>query len=184
MSLISSVANYGGRQSDNQQGIKQFVISPQNYAYWVFKNKMPNQFITPESKEKNVLIPKDLYVNNDLYVENNIYNVSDRNKKKNIENVTDIEASYLLQLKPKTFQYIKQVDKEEEDEEKEKEEKPKNHYGLIAQEVEEIFPDLVNTSLFGDKNINYIELIPIMICKMKEMQKDIDNLKEMIKSRH
>jgi len=172
MSLIS---NYGGKQNDAQQNIKQFVISPQNNALWIFKTQSGNQIITPENKNKNVLIPQDLYINNDLYVENNIYNLSDINKKTNIQEISETAKLNILKLKPKTFQYLKtDEDNNDQDEIKQK------HYGLIAQDVEEIFPELVNNSIQGHKNINYIELIPIMISKIQEMQNEIDNLKSII----
>jgi hypothetical protein len=51
------------------------------------------------------------------------------------------------------------------------------HYGFIAQELEEMFPDLVqyNSSL-NCQTINYLELIPLIICKMQKMQNQIDEL--------
>jgi hypothetical protein len=175
MSLISNISNYGGKQSDNQQNIKQFVISPQNNALWIYKTQSGYQIISPENKSKNVLIPQDLYVNNDLYVENNIYNLSDRNKKTNIQDISYADNLNVLKLKPKTFQYLKT-----DEDINEIVEIKKTHYGFIAQDVEEIFPELVNNSIQGYKNVNYIELIPIMISKIQEMQNEIDNLKSII----
>jgi hypothetical protein len=54
----------------------------------------------------------------------------------------------------------------------------KQHYGLLAQNVEEVFPELVEENYFGYKSVNYQELIPIIISKMKNMQSEIDQLKE------
>ena len=61
----------------------------------------------------------------------------------------------------------------------------KNHYGLIAQEVEEQYPLLVSEidDVLDDdadtkiKTVNYMELIPLMISKMQKMQYEIDELK-------
>ena len=41
MSLIGTVANYGGRQPNNFQNIKQFVVSGGSQAIWIYK-KQPN----------------------------------------------------------------------------------------------------------------------------------------------
>ena len=48
---------------------------------------------------------------------------------------------------------------------------------FIAQELEQIYPELVqhNDSL-NCKTINYLELIPLIICKMQKMQTQIDEL--------
>ena len=56
----------------------------------------------------------------------------------------------------------------------------KTHYGLIAQELQEIFPELVYENSNGLLNVNYIEIIPILIEAIKEQQEEIDNLKKII----
>ena len=68
------------------------------------------------------------------------------------------------------------------------------HYGLIADEVQEILPGLVKKAIQPAKHenndvkgkiiadavefntVNYIELIPILIGAVKEQQKKIDEL--------
>ena len=54
----------------------------------------------------------------------------------------------------------------------------KEHYGFIAQEIEKLYPELVKNSEMGYKTVNYIELIPILVSKMQEMDKEIKELKE------
>ncbi len=49
--------------------------------------------------------------------------------------------------------------------------------GLIAQEVEKIYPELVKTGIDGYKSINYTGLIPVMIEAMKKQQELINKLK-------
>ncbi|MEQ9008167.1 MAG: tail fiber domain-containing protein [Ekhidna sp.] len=48
--------------------------------------------------------------------------------------------------------------------------------GLIAQEVEKVFPELVNTLPNGYKTVNYQALVPVLIEALKEQQKLIDKL--------
>lgn len=52
--------------------------------------------------------------------------------------------------------------------------------GLIAQELEEVLPNLVHTMRNGYKSIDYVKLVPYLIAGMKELQKQIDELKEKI----
>ena len=53
--------------------------------------------------------------------------------------------------------------------------------GLIAQDVEKIFPELVTTDNNGYKSVNYTGLIPVMIESIKTLQKEIEELKKKIK---
>jgi hypothetical protein len=175
MSLFSNVANYGGKQGDNQQGIKQFVVNPQTCANWILSTILSSgeKFITPENKDKNVYVSKDFHVLRDLYVERHVYNLSDMNKKTNIEKISSTDTLNLDLLEPVTFQYLS----EEKDEKGEKDEKDeKKHYGLIAQQVEKVYPNLI-VLVDECKHLNYMELIPILISRMKEMQKEINELK-------
>ena len=55
----------------------------------------------------------------------------------------------------------------------------KQHYGLIAQDVETIYPHLVKDDLFYNyKSINYVEFIPILITKIKQLEDEIELLKQ------
>jgi hypothetical protein len=165
MSIISTVANYGGKQPSYTQNIKQFVVSPTvSQAEWIFSkiSTTGEISITPANKTKSVYIYKDLYVNG------SIYNTSDKNHKEEIEPISDSKIEKLLDLEP--VEYKLKTDT-----------KKKKHFGLIAQDVEEIYPELISDSNLGFKSVNYIELIPLLLLKMKNMQKEIDELKEQIK---
>jgi hypothetical protein len=48
------------------------------------------------------------------------------------------------------------------------------HYGVIAQEVEKVLPEVVNTGSDGTKAVAYTELIPVLIEAVKEQQKLIE----------
>ncbi len=50
-------------------------------------------------------------------------------------------------------------------------------FGLIAQEVEDVFPEVVKTERDGYKSVNYNGIIPVLIEAIKEQQKIIDQLK-------
>jgi hypothetical protein len=54
----------------------------------------------------------------------------------------------------------------------------KNSYGVIAQEIENILPDLVETNKQNNlKSVSYTQLIPILVESIKELKKEIDFLK-------
>jgi hypothetical protein len=53
-----------------------------------------------------------------------------------------------------------------------------NHHGVIAQEIENIFPDLVATDENGYYNVNYIEFIPLLIQALQEQGKKIAELEK------
>jgi len=51
------------------------------------------------------------------------------------------------------------------------------NYGFIAQELREVFPELVREDNNGYLGIDYISLIPVMVEAMKELREEIDMLK-------
>ena len=52
----------------------------------------------------------------------------------------------------------------------------KKHYGLIAQDLQEIYPDLVYENDNGYLSINYTEIIPLLIQSIKELKEEVDVL--------
>jgi hypothetical protein len=49
--------------------------------------------------------------------------------------------------------------------------------GLIAQEVEKVVPEVVNTDKEGYKSLSYDKLTAVLIEAVKEQQKEIETLK-------
>jgi len=154
-----SGANYGGKQPTNTTYVKQFVSAVAGYANWVYKNKTyPNtRYITPATPD-NVVLEKN------LTVKGIIITPSDINLKENITDLSNDFSLGLMSINPKQYNYKADESKQ-------------IHYGMIAQEIEQYFPELVlNES--NVRSVNYLELIPIMIVRMKTMQKEIDDLKK------
>lgn len=110
---------------------------------------------------------------------------SDKRLKKEIKTFSDA-SSIISKLKPKTYFY-------NQDEFEQLHLPAEKQFGFIAQELEEILPELVSTSKLSTKivngerlmeefkSINYIELIPILIKGMQEQQQQIEELKEEVK---
>ncbi|MBQ6063352.1 MAG: tail fiber domain-containing protein [Prevotella sp.] len=53
----------------------------------------------------------------------------------------------------------------------------RTHYGLIAQELQKVYPDLVYENDNGYLSINYTELIPIMLQSIKELKAQVDEMR-------
>ena len=53
--------------------------------------------------------------------------------------------------------------------------------GVIAQEIESILPEVVTTRTNGYKAVRYEKIVPLLIEAIKEQQKQIDELKALIK---
>ena len=53
----------------------------------------------------------------------------------------------------------------------------KAHYGFVAQELKEVYPDLVYENAQGELSINYIEMIPLLVQSIQELAMEVNNLK-------
>ena len=51
------------------------------------------------------------------------------------------------------------------------------HYGVIAQRVERVLPEVVREGPGGEKSVSYTELVPVLIEAIKEQQKEIEKLR-------
>ena len=60
--------------------------------------------------------------------------------------------------------------------------KKERKLGLSAQEVEAILPEIVTDAPIGDgyKTVDYAKIVPVLIEAIKEQQKQIDELKQLI----
>jgi len=56
------------------------------------------------------------------------------------------------------------------------------HFGFIAQEVEEVLPELVRKDSQGKKTLSYNKLIPYLVRAIQEQQKEIEELKVQIQN--
>ena len=62
-----------------------------------------------------------------------------------------------------------------------KDENKKQKIGVLAQDIEKVFPELVSESN-GVKSVNYQGLVPVLINALKEQQTEIDELKEIVQA--
>ena len=106
------------------------------------------------------------------------YSFSDRRLKTNIES-TENNLEKILALNPVSYQW------------KEGDRKGRTEIGLIAQEVEEIIPEVVreqgrleDEDITDYKTVDYEKLVSTLIGAIQEQQKEIDILKNQMKECH
>jgi len=95
---------------------------------------------------------------------------SDIRLKKNIEPLSDA-LSRVLQINAYTYNWkdtLRGIDQQ---------------IGFIAQELEQQFPELVETDEEGMKSVAYSNMVPVLLEAIKEQQKQIDELKALLKDR-
>lgn len=166
MSINYSVANYSGRQPNNSAYIKTFTGGNQiqnwiSSLYYDSTKGTNVDVITTYTPGANV------YIQGDLYVDGSIYNPSDINLKEDIKDI-ELDDEVFMLMRPKQFKMKYGSDN-------------RIHYGFIAQEFENIIPELIHTKpddkMNNLKAVNYVELVPILVNKIQKMQGEIDNLK-------
>lgn len=101
-----------------------------------------------------------------------ITQTSDARFKENVSNLNN-KSSVLSQLRPVSYTLRKDnvLFMPEE-------EKHVTHYGFIAQEVQEIAPELVYEDGAGYLSINYTELIPLLVKKVQELSAEVEELQK------
>jgi hypothetical protein len=96
------------------------------------------------------------------------FSSSDKNWKKNIKNI-DFSLKKLSQINGVEFDWIEDIPFHGN----------KGHdVGVIAQEIELILPEAVQTRESGMKAVQYDKIIPLLIESIKELQKQIKELKK------
>ena len=123
------------------------------------------------------------YFNGPVYVTSSLtaqsfVTSSDARLKQNIENINLREAeSAILRLRPVSYYFKQSVDSFLCMEDLNTKALEKQHYGLIAQEVKEVLPDLVYEKEGDYMAVNYIELIPLLIKEIQKLSAEVENLK-------
>ena len=54
-------------------------------------------------------------------------------------------------------------------------------YGFIAQDIEQIFPDMVNYNLQDKMSMDYIQLIPLIVEQYQRLNKEFNRVKKELK---
>jgi hypothetical protein len=172
-----SNANYNGRVGNNTSNTRYFTPGQQP-VLWTTTTYSGKTVLTPiSSNYENVYIPGN------LYVDGSIINPSDLILKDNITEISSDLSDAIMRLKPSQFTFKSDSSNQV-------------HYGFIAQEFEEHFPELVTLkpnpqikqyiNPMNSQNINsinYLEILPLLVHKIQSMQQEIDELKGLLKDK-
>jgi hypothetical protein len=134
-----------------------------NYSFYTNSNSKFNKSVIIGSNATSTSINLNDYIlniNGNMGITGNIFNASDSNLKKNIETYPNA-LNKILNCRGVLYEF--------------KEDYKKN-IGVIAQEIEKIIPEIVETTSNGIKNVNYLGFIGIMIEAIKDLNNKIDNL--------
>jgi hypothetical protein len=107
------------------------------------------------------------YANGNAWHAGNVTAYSDIRVKDNIR-IIDNAVDKVMQIRGVTFTRTDRADTE------------RRHAGVIAQEVEVVLPEVVDTDEFGTKSVAYGNMVGLLIEAIKEQQKQIEELKRMI----
>jgi hypothetical protein len=106
-----------------------------------------------------------IHPNSNVWIGGSLIQASDARLKKNITHLTGVLSS-IQRLNGYTYYW--------NDENKDKEQQ----IGLLAQEIQKEFPQLVTQTADGSLSVNYIGLIPVLLEGLKEQQRQINELKQ------
>lgn len=116
---------------------------------------------------------------NDAYVHLNFIGPSDRSLKTDINELNSIGKD-VLKLKPVKYKMLPRFEGEAKADSVQMERSKEYHIGFIAQDLKEVFPELVVQDENGMLGIKYIEIIPLMVKAFQEQQVQIEELKKRI----
>lgn len=176
-------ANKGG----DFRGYSQFGNPLNNYGvYTITGGTATNSYGIYASAAGGTATNYAGYFNGNVYISGS-YGPSDQNLKSNIQDLTNA-MSIIEQLQPKTFEFNQSA-------------YPSmnldggNQFGLIAQDVQSILPELISNNthpavfdslgniISPEVNflgLEYTQLVPILIAGMKEQQSDLDTKDSLI----
>ena len=136
---------------------------------WNIKTVNNIQIIEPISSNISLYIPGN------IYLDGTIITPSDARLKQNIIDISNETSEQLYNLKPVTFQFNSDISN-------------KLHYGFIAQDIENYFPELIfnkkdkhNNTI---KHINYMEFVPLLVHQIQQLHYKILQLENQIQQLH
>ena len=149
---------FGGRIAV-QGNIKQFYTGPNNTNSLTYQTIGGVQYQTL-TDQSTTLYLSDVVISN-------LSSFSDRSLKDNIINLPEEKTQSLLDLNPTQFTF--------------KSDAKKNiHYGFIAQDLEQVYPELVEYENGRALGVNYSKLTSVLISAVNELAAELAELKKQL----
>jgi len=159
---ISSTAPTGASEGDlwwdSESGFLFVYYNDGDSSQWV--EASPE--VLAEGPNGTYTLTGNLIVTEDITVQGTLFETSDRGLKNNIHTINH-PLDTINRLRGVEFNWIKN---------------DKQSMGLIAQEVEQVLPYLVQTDSTGTKTINYTALVGALIESIKELDDKVSKLQK------
>ena len=191
---------FGMEYNYNNQGGLDFFIA------WQETNWGPNKLHIGDNGKVGIGRKPTTYaleVNGSVLANSGVFVTSDGALKRNIKDMSEQRLDYvtrLKRLKSKTYEKLVEsgkdnadivkamveagkIPKEEaasalKDLNERKKDTYRSEYGFIAQDVKDLFPELVQEDEEGILAVNYSGLIPVLLEAIKDLQDKVDNLEQ------
>lgn len=156
---------------------EEILYQPKNKSLRRYRREGHILWYTSMIRDGNLIVDKNLTVKNNLTVSGNIigdviWNTSDLNLKTDISSISDA-LSKINSIRGVNFKWKKY----KPDGESPNPDRDRNRIGCIAQEVNEVLPEAVDSVKDGEWRASYTTLIPLLIEAVKELSAEVDILK-------
>lgn len=162
------VGNSSIIDSDWYFGSASFELKIQNQQYIILEAPTVDISSNKLNVSNNLNVSNDVSCNT-LHVATGAYQTSDINLKDIISDDISLEKAYNVLEKCHTIQYVLKGD-----------ESKKEQIGMIAQEIQEYFPEIISESKDGILSLDYARLSVILFRLVKDLSKKNDDLNNRI----
>ena len=132
---------------------------------------VPNVYTTSDSRLKENIVPLNEMDNSGMQTLENILNMNVVEYNYKDTEAEDLEKASNDDIPENVKSSIEIAKKNNA------EMASKRHIGLIAQELKEIYPDMVQEGQDGYLAVNYSELVPVLIRSIQVLKQEVDELK-------
>ncbi len=166
--------NYGvmGRVSGSQNGAGVYGSVYNNMGSFV-NGRYAGFYDGPVYVLGNLKVMGDIITPSDIRLKENVVPLSDTEMGSTLENVLGMNVLEYNYKQPQTPEAEKDTLKTED---KLDDNSTKRHFGLSAQELQAIYPNLVKEGQDGYLGVNYVELVPILIRSIQELNQKIESM--------
>lgn len=130
----------------------------------------PNVFISTDGRLSNNLVSLGERDNSGKATLKNVLNMNvvEYNLKSRLSEMPDDIASEKAEKVKKSYEYLKKKDEEMTS---------RRHFGVNAEELQKLYPDLVLEGQDGYLSVNYSELVPLLIRSIQALKQELDEVK-------
>ena len=167
---IMSSIGVVGRITGSGQGAGVYGIAGNTSPIGVTYGQYAGLF-NGETKVIGNLTATNVYTSSDIRLKENISDINDGVADKTLDKLMDVNV-IKYNLKKEAFGY-----NENDKREIKGDATSLVHFGVSAQELQELYPNLVKEGQDGYLAVNYTELVPVLIRSIQELKQELDEVK-------